>query len=86
MLKKMAEVYEVSVDYLIGKSPYKKAKSYLNEISLDDYIEEIIGHEAILILQSMGKMNNKEKDLLVIFLQGLKARRRQCSANESEND
>lgn len=83
MLKRIAEVYDVSIDYLIGKRSLRENKQYLNESSLDDYIEEIIGREAVLMLQSMDRLDEHERELLIIFLQGLKARRKHSQSKDT---
>jgi transcriptional regulator with XRE-family HTH domain len=77
MLKAFAEIYDVSIDYLIGYKPSKKAIS----IRESDQLENTIGLQCALILKKMEQLYEEEEELLFTFLQGLEARRKLYKRN-----
>lgn len=82
MLKKFAEVYGVSIDFLVGREENVINNTLESNLIVTDendlrYIDELIGKPAVEIIKDMGVLNAREKELLYIFLLGIKANRTQ---------
>ncbi|WP_051585918.1 helix-turn-helix domain-containing protein [Caldanaerobius polysaccharolyticus] len=79
MLKKFAEVYGVSIDFLVGKRENTIDEMLNENVIIKEselkYINYLIGEDAVNIIKDIGKLNAKEKELLHLFLLGLKAYR-----------
>ncbi|MGB9813487.1 MAG: helix-turn-helix domain-containing protein [Thermovenabulum sp.] len=80
MLKKFAEIYEVSLDYLLDTTiPEEEEKT------IDDEINEImreLGPDVTIMFYDLKGMSEEEKEQLKIFLQGLLARRKMREQEE----
>lgn len=82
MLKKFAEVYGVSIDFLVGREENVINNTLESNLIVKDesglrYIDELIGKPAVEIIKDIGMLDAKEKELLYIFLLGIKANRTQ---------
>jgi len=77
-LRKIAGFFNVSVDYLLGRTDIRNPESSFS--SLDEKIAQImkeLGPEVTMQFYDLKGMSEEEKENLIIFLQGLKARRQQ---------
>jgi transcriptional regulator with XRE-family HTH domain len=76
LLVKFAEVFNVSTDYLLGRTDISNP----TELTIDEELAQImkdLGPDITLQFYDLKGMTDEEKENLKIFLQGLKARREQ---------
>jgi transcriptional regulator with XRE-family HTH domain len=79
ILKRIADFFGVSIDYLLGHNPDTPTPAD-KEPTLDDEIMAImrdLGPDITLQFYDLKGMTDEEKENLKIFLQGLKARRKE---------
>lgn len=85
-LQKIADFFNVSVDYLLGRTDIRNPESSFSP--LDEEIVEImkeLGPEVTMQFYDLKGMSEEEKENLIIFLQGLKARRQQKENKKNGN-
>jgi len=70
----LANFYGVSSDWLIGLTDVRKPKNELINEKIIQIIEEL-GPDIILQLYDLKDISKEERENLLIFLEGLKARR-----------
>lgn len=74
LLVKFAEIFNVSTDYLLCLTNVRHGQN----TALDEEITQImrdLGPDVTLFFYDLKGMTDEEKENLIIFLQGLKARR-----------
>lgn len=72
--KRIAEHFNVTLDWLMGYSDISCPKKETNNDEIIKIIENLDPY-IISLLKDLEKMNEKENETLIIFLEGLKARR-----------
>ncbi|HHW70983.1 MAG TPA: helix-turn-helix transcriptional regulator [Clostridiales bacterium] len=74
-LKKIAEVYGTSIDYIVDNKSITYNKTYIKEEHNAPSIEDIIGLECLKLLDEIGTLDKEEQKLMALFLEGIKSRR-----------
>ncbi|MBV1821185.1 helix-turn-helix domain-containing protein [Anaerosalibacter bizertensis] len=72
--KRIAEHFNVTLDWLMGYSDISCTEKETNNDEIIKIIENL-DSDIILLLKDLEKMSKKENEALIIFLEGLKARR-----------
>lgn len=75
-LQRIADYFNTTVDYLLGRTENRK----VSDPALDNELNQImrdLGPDVTLQFYDLKGMSDDEKENLIIFLQGLKARREQ---------
>jgi transcriptional regulator with XRE-family HTH domain len=77
-MRRFAEIFNVSTDYLLGRTDNRNERT--PSPSIDDELNQImrdLGPDVTLQFYDLKGMSQEEKEQLKIFLQGLKARRKE---------
>lgn len=84
VIQVLAKFYNVSSDWLIGLSDVRKPKS---EIINDKTLKTIESFDPDIISQlcNLKDLSSEEKENLMIFLEGLKARKQQKNEDKKES-
>ena len=72
--KKIAEYFDVSLDWLMGRTDVRNVTEKEYNDKIIKTIQEL-GPDVTLHLCDLKKMTPEEKETLIVFLEGLKARR-----------
>lgn len=76
LIVRFAKIFDTSTDYLLGRTENRK----VSDSALDSELNQImrdLGPDVTLQFYDLKGMSDDEKENLIIFLQGLKARREQ---------
>lgn len=76
LIVRFAKIFNTSTDYLLGRTENRK----VSDPALDSELNQImrdLGPDVTLQFYDLKGMSDDEKENLIIFLQGLKARREQ---------
>lgn len=74
VIQVLAEFYNISSDWLIGLTDLRDPKREFTNEKISKIIEEL-DPDITLQLYNLKNLSNEEKESLMIFLEGLKARR-----------
>lgn len=74
-LKKFAEIYGTSVDYLLGYVHMQTTPSVGENVSHVPDIEKIIGTDCLNLIYEIGMLDEEEQKLMILLLEGIKARK-----------
>lgn len=74
-LKKFAEVYNTSIDYLLGNTNINPNSPRIDENYNYTGIENIIGFDCLRLLYEIGELDEDEQELMALLLEGIKARK-----------
>lgn len=74
-LKKIADVYGTSVDYLLDGKYLHVSTAVSERPTYDPSIENILGTDCLNLIYEIGQLDKEEQKLMLIFLEGIKARK-----------
>lgn len=74
-LKKIADVYGTSVDYLLDGKYMHVSTAVSEHPTYDPGIQDILGTECLNLIYEIGQLDEEEQKLMLLFLEGIKARK-----------
>jgi len=74
-LKNIAEVYGTTMEYIIDGKPVATDNPHMREDHKFYGMENMIGFDCVKLLYEIGKLDEDEQKLMLLLLEGIKARR-----------